>query len=358
MKYSIKLAFIFTILFAFNTFGQEAKKTPLKKNPRNLKQIAKQKKLAFLKVKVVVYKGDTLGKIITRFVRDDSVINRKTAMVDKTLKSNPQIKNWKNLVAGQTLYLYLDPKFLDIKKMAKFQKNIRKASKQIKTAMKKKSKKKAKKWSAFYMASYGNFDQENTEFAKVNFKQNSPLTLGALYSHIPEKGNYSLSFSAYFSYLLAASSNVDTGDIDVPMEIGFNGYYQKAMSGGAYSLYGGLDFEKFNTFNLEGIQEESELLFDENSLGYVTIGYTKVFNIMKRNLLFKTSLSQSVFSSRSSGYSGESDDSSYSGQKWMLFGSMMYKKDIFISTLFKYHTLSGPSTVSSLRIGLGFGYVF
>jgi hypothetical protein len=85
-----------------------------------MSEVASENKAKFVKVEVVVYKKDTLAKILRRFVKEDSIITRKEAMVDKTLKSNPQIKDWRNLEVGETVNIYLDPEFIDMEKMNKF----------------------------------------------------------------------------------------------------------------------------------------------------------------------------------------------------------------------------------------------
>lgn len=348
----MRIKYLLILLFLFSPLGFTQSKS-------GVNSLASRKGVKFVKVKVVIYEKDSLAKILRRFVREDSVITRKEAMVDKTLKSNPQIKNWRKLKAGKTVYIYLDPKFIDMKKMGKFRKAVRKVSKKIKKKIKKKvGKKSVKKWSVFYMASVGQFAQENKDIAKVEFKQNSPLTLGALYTYYPKKGKYTISTSAYFSYLLAASSNLGKDNVEVPLEIGLNSYFQYPFSKASYNLYAGFDFEKFNTFSLAGVEKESDLLFDQNQIGFLTVGYSKGFKIAKRFFLFKGSFSQSVFSSRSVGYADDADTTSYTGSKFMLFLMSKMKKDYFLSTLFKYHMLKGPSDVNVMRVGLGFGYLF
>ncbi len=322
-------------------------------------QAQSKKPMRFYKMKVVVYKKDTLAKILRRFVREDSIISKNNPMIQKTLKSNPQIKDWRNLKPGETLYVYINPKYIDMDKLKAFRKEVKQVSKKIAKKVKKKKKsKEIKKWSAFYMASMGTFSQENSDIAKVNFKQNSPLTLGLMYTHYPENKNFTIASSIYFSYLLAASSNLGKENIEVPLEIGFNSYYQHPIMQGRFNLYGGFDFEKFNTFSLEGVENENDILFDENQIGYLTIGYSQAFNLMKHGFLFKASISQSVFSSRTAGFSGDDNSQAYSGNKVMLFLLSKITDKYYVSSLFKYHTLTGPSNVSVMRIGIGAGYLF
>ena len=146
--------------------------------------------------------------------------------------------------------------------------------------------------------------------------------------------------------------------MEVPAEIGLNLYIEKPLNRASYSLYGGFDFERFNTFNLKGAAVENVLYFDQNQISFLTIGYSKAFKIKKKVFLFKTSLSQSIISSRKIGYSGDDDESSYTGNKLMFFLMNKVNKKFFISSLFKYHQLNGPSRVTSFRYGFGAGYLF
>ncbi len=352
---SMKNVLLSLILFLVSVFAFSQDNALIK----NMQDLANSDSVKFLKVKVVVYKKDTLGKILRRFVRDDSIINRKEAMVDRTLKSNPHVEDWRNLKTGSVLNIYLDPKFIDPVKMKKFRKDVKKVANKIEKKVKKEREKdKVKNWSVYYMASLGSFTQQNDEIAKVDFKQNSPLTIGTMYTYYPESKKYSIASSLYFSYLLAASSNVGAEDVDVPLEFGVNSYYQHRIKDSTYVIYGGADFERFSTFNLASVEQNDSLELDQNQMGFATVGISKAFEIGKKALLFKASISQSLFSSRTLGYSEDEDTSSYSGQKLMLFLVSTIKERFFISGLFKYHMLSGPSDVTVMRIGMGCGYFF
>lgn len=359
------LCMILTIsLFVGETsYAKSKKRKKLTKSKsslnKSIKKISKKKKLRFIKAKVIVYEGETLADILRRFVKDDAVIFRDEKMVDMTIKNNPQVENWRELKTGQVLYVYIDPKFIDAQKVAKFRKKVKKVTKKIKKKIvRRKVKNKVKKYSAFYMASTGQFQQKNSSLAEIDFKQDSPVTLGAMYTHFPKRGNYTISSSAYFSYLLAATTNTEDNNVDLPLEIGLNSYYQHPILNRSFYLYGGFDYEKFNTFNLEGVEEKNEISFDENQLLFLTAGASKTFSLFNTKLLFKGSLSHSIYSSRDSGYSGDDGSESYSGYKLMGFLMGKVNKDFFLSSLFKYHMLSGPSEVSILRIGVGCGYLF
>lgn len=342
-----------SLFFCHFSFAQKSS------SANGLSKLAQRKGVKFVKAKVIVYEGETLADILRRFVKDDSVIFKDEAMVQKTLKNNPQVKNWRNLKTGEVIKVYLDPKFLDPKKVDKFRNKVKKVAKNIRKNIKKKKKKnEVKKFSVFYMASMGDFAQKNESLAEIEFKQNSPVTLGLMHTYFPKNGDYTIATSAYFSYLLAASTNTEDDNVSLPLEIGLNAYYQYPLYGSGYYLYGGADFEKFNTFNLEGIESNNEISFDENQLLYLTAGFSKTFALFKKKFLFKGSFSHSVVSSRTSGFADETDDAAYSGYKVMGFLLGKVSKSFFLSTLLKYHVLTGPSDVNILRVGVGCGYLF
>ena len=347
------LKFLLSLLLLFCVSTQTFAQTKTKKKRRS----------KITKLKYKTKEKDSLAKIYRKFAKKNVIISKKTRMVKMTLKSkaNKKIKNWRKLPPNTTILVYMDAKYINLEKV-----------KEYKAAnYPKKEEKKAvaettgapKKFGIFYMASQGNFTQDDSTLANLEFSQNSPLTLGFMYTYYPKKpeAKYSISNSAYFSYLVATSSNLEDSTVDVPIEIGLNSYYQYALpygGGKMANVYTGLDFERFNTFNIEGVQNEQKLIFDQNMLGFLTVGYSHLFGSGKFRLLMKLSYSQSVFSSRTIGYADTEDTNAYSGNKILFFLSTKVYKDWFVSFLAKQHTLTGPSDVSSLRLGLGAGYSF
>lgn len=373
MKPRLTIVFITFLFFVQNSFGKPIAKsvkktaTPklssISKSSKMVSNISKKKGLKFIKVKVLINTGDSLGDILRRFVRDDSVIFRGERMVERTLAGNKHVKDWHNLKTGEMIYVYLDPKFIDMEKMNRFRTKIKRVTHKIekKLDLKRKnrtSQEEVKKFSIFYMTSLGQFSQKNSSLAKIDFKQNSPVTFGSMYTYFPQQGNYTIATSAYFSYLLAATTNTDESNIDLPLEVGLNAYYQLPIFQSGYYFYAGADYEKFNTFNLEGIENSGGISFDENQVFFLTGGISKTFSLFKTKFLFKGSGSYSLWSDRKSGFSDESSSKSYKGYKIMGFLLTKVSTNFFASTLLKYHVLEGPSDVTSLRIGVGVGYLF
>ncbi len=351
---SLILFSLFFTMQLINTSYAQSKSRKSKRNPTKM-----------FKIKLVTKKNDGLARMYRKFAKEDAIIRKSTKMVGLTLKDkrNAKIKNWRRMKAGQTVVLHLDPKFIEVSKVRAFLKKQRAEKRKLaKKNQKKKKENTSLNHNIYYMASQGQFKQDDTDLGTAEFSQNSPVTLGYMYTFRPEKNNYSLSMSTYFSYLVATSSNISDDAKSVPMEIGTNLYYDHPFKIGEsnHAVFTGFDYERFNTFNLEGVENRSELIFDQNSIFFFTLGYSKVLSFTSSfNLLMKLSFSQSVSSSRASGYSDETKSSEvYQGNKFLFFLATKIYGNWTMSFLVKQHTLTGPSAVSSLRIGLGTGYSF
>lgn len=112
--------------------------TSSKSNADKITKVLDKKKSQFRILKLTFKEGESLGKLISLFVKKNSIISRREPMVQKTLQRNKHIKNWRKVKAGDTIYLYLDKKFIDESKFKKFVGSI------------KKKKKKKKKIKVFY----------------------------------------------------------------------------------------------------------------------------------------------------------------------------------------------------------------
>ncbi|WP_156979691.1 hypothetical protein [Bacteriovorax sp. BAL6_X] len=309
--------------------------------------------MKFFKIKLVVKKQTSLKAIYSRLLYEEVEYSETYKMVRATKKFNPDIEDWNNLMP-QKILLYIDTSKVDINKLYK----ARKVSTTNKSDIYKKSSSSSEsvlknlKTSVFYMASFGNFDQSKNN-SKVVFKQNSSFTLGLSLSYKPNIKDVSFSSSLYYSYLDTASTNLDFGDIQVDAEIGGNFYGNYDIKNNI-TLYSGLDYERFNTFNIDELVTNSEIAFDKNSVIYFTLGIQKNFNVYRKNVLLKISYSYSMFSSSSS----SSEDYEFSGSKLMVYSAMNIYNKFFMHALFKMHNMTGPSDLVVNRFGLGVGYSF
>ena len=376
---------------------------------------------SFVKYSYKIKKGDSFVKILQKFVKPNSVINADTPMIKQIRAQNPNIKNWKKLKAGQEITVFVNPTFLDTKKVekllakgeyitfeekqkriaakkakkakalaakkAKEEKKKEEAKKKALAAKKKKEavkKKKSRKqrlaelrkrrrervrqWykarpvgfhsSAFYMASLGTFDQaSNDGNVDISINQNSFWTLGLAGLYYIKNKKHSYSSSIYLSSLEAPKSSLNDSEIDIPFEIGVNAYYQYDFYRKKYSVYGGIDYESFTSYDLGVLQSNKKIVLKNNSVFYATVGATYLFKIKKQTILSKFSISKSLVSSSSSDSSLVGTLEGYDGIKLMGYLNYKFAKRWFAHTLYKMHIFSGDDETNISRIGLGFGFI-
>lgn len=347
MKYLVLFFLLFTNIFAESLDFREI--------------LQSRKDVKYIKLLYISRPNDNLANIYKKFVKDESIISKNEEMVAKTINANPKITDWNTIPVKSKVLVYLDVDFIDLEKVEAYNKNVAELTRKLREALLKKEQEKPKtngfKGSLFYMASYGKFSQSNPALADISFLQNSPISLGLSASYYPLNPKFSYSSSLYFSYLLSAASNLGVESVTVPTEIGGNFYTEYKAENFNFSLYGGIDFERFHTFNLEGIQQERKIYFDTNDVLYLTVGLSRKLKIYKWDLFSKLSFSQSIVSSMTPGYTDAQITEAFSGNKILFYLFKRYNEKIFMHTMFKYHFMSGPSDITTLRIGVGFGYL-
>ncbi|WP_127716119.1 hypothetical protein [Halobacteriovorax sp. HLS] len=307
--------------------------------------------------------GDSFAGIFKRFVRPGSIVHAQTQMTQKTKNANPHVDNWAKLEPGTSLTLYISADLMDLKRYKKYEKKVKKKLSKIKdvkkeTLSKSKSGASGLKLSAFYMGSLGKFSQVNNIGTTINFFQNSPVSVGIASSYYPDGKLYSYAGSIYYSTLKAAVSNVGSGEIAVPAEVGANLYYEYRLKRYNLTVYGGVDYETFSTFNMGAVNNSAKLLVDENSIIYATVGVSKLLKVRSYKLFTKFSISKSISSSQTIAAGGVDTGTSYDGLKYMVYLNYKISKKFYLHSLFKMHTMSGPDELTTTRIGLGFGYIF
>lgn len=322
------------------------------------------KKYKFFKIKYISEPNDNIARIFKKFVFPDSIINRNTPMTQKTIIANPQIKNWEAVPPGSKLTLYIQAEFMDMSRYKEYVAQLKKGLQEVKKKKEEEQEtENAKglpeglKASLFYMASYGKFSQSNPQYADVTFMQNSPVTLGASFSFYPKKSDWSFAWSTYFSYLLAAGNNLDSSNVTVPPEIGATAYSEYRFKNYNFTGYFGLDYEQFSTFNMGGIQRQRKILLDQNTALYFTVGVSKLVHVFGSPFFTKLSFSKSVMTSLDPNADGIISDGAYDGFKFLWYVNKKFSQKLYLHTLFKYHSMDGPSKLSTLRLGVGFGYI-
>jgi len=204
----------------------------------------------------------------------------------------------------------------------------------------------------FYSISAGSYAEKlNGSDVAIKSSQNSPATFELMGNYTPRTSGYMYSSGLYISKLSAGLSNNST-EVNVPYEIGFNFYINRALSN--FTLYGGMDYEKFSSFYIDELSRDFALKSYEHTLTYGTLGISKLFSVWSGQFLFKGSISQSLISS----ISGAETVTALKGQKYILFLNYLYSKYFSVNVFVKQHILSGASELSITRYGLGLGYRF
>jgi len=163
---------------------------------------------------------------------------------------------------------------------------------------------------------------------------------------------------------LASVSSITNDNVTIPPEIGGNIYGEYRYEKWNSLFYIGPDFEKFSVFNLRGLQNDKKIYVDSISALYLTIGLAKSFNLLNQQLYTKLSLSKSILSTYTNNAprslidaSEFVDEGKYSGMRVLFYLSYKFTDKYYLHSLLKYHTMTGPSDLTTLRIGLGFGYI-
>lgn len=208
-----------------------------------------------------------------------------------------------------------------------------------------------------YTASAGNFQEDlTTQAGSIKSSQNSPLSLGLGSTIFLDKTNRMISTSAYWSSLRESKlsgEGVNSTKLKGKDEIGYNLYYQHLTPWSGLSLYGGLDYEQFSTFNTTAFIEGADLGMNQNKVYYGTLGAGKTFFWKDNKILVKGSLSQSIKSDTSS----SNPEDIFKGQRLLLFASFKGESRFTYHFLYKRHMLEGPTKLTINRIGVGLGFV-
>lgn len=304
-----------------------------------------------------VEEGDTFASMLRTFVKDDTVINKTTPLVEKNMRFNPKIKDWNKLIPGSLISVYIPEEMMDMDKYKSRQTVVVTKTEEVKkTIMAKISPPDGFKGSVFYMASWGNFSQ-SSQGTTVDYKQNSLVTLGLQGNYFPKNSLYSYSSSIYFSTFTAADTTLPPNTVKLPAEIGLNVYGEYLWKKPRISWHAGLDYEKFSAFNIEGITNDQRIYLDRVSVIYATAGLSHVFNFFDKPFFIKASFSKSVSSNSTSEYSGVTSDKGLDGMKALFYLNYKFTDKFFLHSMLKIHSMSGSSDLSSTRLGVGVGYI-
>ncbi len=331
--------------------------------------------------------GVSLGKILKEDISLRPGISH--AQLEKIVASikkfNPSITNWKEIPAGEKLYLEIpydavSPDSILFTKKRKIveekiiipdteEKTIIENSSPVVTDEIKETFVKEDqavtyleskiRYSMIASTSTGTFKETSPAGNKITSKQLSPITLGFAVSISDAARLWSFSSSAYFSYLksqnVPASAALTNTSISTPMEIGITAYAQRMVVPELVSVYTGVDVEKFSTLNLVELEEgrSTTLSTREHKVVYGTLGSSLYLKIKKQPINLRASYSKSLVSDVN-----VSSVKAYEGYKAIFYIQLPINEHFYLNTFYKYHNMTGESELTVTRIGLGLGYLF
>ena len=315
----------------------------------------------YIKIPYQVKSGDTFGKTLRLFVKDNLILNSKSPSIVETRKRNPQIatkEGWSTLKPGDKVDLVLEKSIVDRHKLKEYldkKRNIyvNYPAEYVETS----SEYKKFRGSIFYAASMGTFRQSSDIYPSVDFQQNSFLTLGASFSYFPKKSPWSYSFFGTSSKLKATGSNLNNENVSVPDELNLAftaGYY---VSQYETRFFGGVDYDSFSTFNLPGVEAEEKIYIDKNSVYFLTLGIAKNLQLFERSFYTRFSLSKSVMSD----YTSKVDypqDGKLDGYKCLLYSTFRLSPSFYLNASFQYNVMSSKDyDLNMYRLAFGVGYI-
>jgi hypothetical protein len=320
--------------------------------------------------------NDTFSSILKKFINENSSINARTPLVVMIRKNNPQINDWVNLHSGVEIQLSITSDFIK-QETVSFLKSqqiekIRLEAEALERVKMQEDEKKTEnkqilsktKASFFYMYSLGFRTQNQQPIGDIKYSQNSPFSLGGELNYKPFNKNYLISSSAFYTYLKSSENSLSSDIITLPPEFGANLYYEQLLKSFSFLPYVGIDFEQLSIFNFYGILTDRRIYINSISLSYLTFGISKSFLLFNENFNTKFSIAKSIISNYTKNDSIKvsltnvpNSLENYSGIRFLFSLDTKLNDKFYIHSLVKYHILSGPSTVKSLQIGIGIGYV-
>lgn len=329
--------------------------------------LAQEGSQQLFRIRYIIKPGESFADVYRQFVYDNAIVNRNTPMVQATMRRNPEVEDWENLPEGQMINLFVSPEALDQEKFQAYRQEMIERIEQVQEEIEKSESESGRQFSIYpegwrssvhFMMSQGRFTQKNEEIADLDFNQNSPFTLGADLSYYFKDTNWSVVSHIRYAHMTAASNNLDTSYVDIDPEISIGLHTQYRLQNQGLNVHFGIDYEKFSTFNLPGIQMDRLIYLDKNTVTYATLGVSRFANIFGRGIFTKLGISRSVASELTPGkYPYPSGDSNYSGQKVEFFFNGNVIGRFYLHGLLKYRWMDGPSELNTLRLGLGVGYI-
>lgn len=307
----------------------------------------------FYNFNYTVRDGEDFPSILKKFVKPTAIITKSSPTIVKTTESNPRVGDWRNLEQGSVIALYINQEDFDLEQ---FESYVLANKESFNPVMRERRVQNDYKTSVYYMASYGSFTQEKEGIANIDYYQNSPITLGLESAYQIKDTQYAVSGNVFYSKMKASIENIENKKVDIPSEYGVNVYMNYAMEKPEITLFAGLDYENFYSFNMNELKVNRSVSLDETKAAYLTLGVKKYFKVYDRELTARASLSKTI-STTSTSDSPIAEALDYDGMKINVNLDYQFTDRFYFKTQFKYHSIEGSSNLNSVKFGFGVGYV-
>lgn len=282
--------------------------------------------------------NDSFERILKLFTKKN--VKPTYPKLKKLREMNPSIKNWQKIPKSKKISLYFEKSAFNMRNYKRYKKYRQRLSKKKNIS--------PLHIGLLYSAAMTSLNQvKSSQSIDTELTQNSPLSLGFEASYKITK-KYLISSKASYSYLQDSTTD-DGEEITLDNELLFNSYLHYNFNRHKLAIYSGLEYESFNTIDLEHIANTKEVLPVNNNVFYLTLGLNKSFNLGSKVAKTDFSFSNIVTSS--------SDTSqSYKGFKAIMGLDYLINDQFEINTQLSVKQLTGSDDMNAMKVSLGLSY--
>ena len=289
---------------------------------------------------------DTIDTIADKYFGQNKLkYNNRIEEYKKDLKKwNAKIKDWSHFKTGTPLYVdFPYPPFIQ--------------NSYYTTPLSMLEEKLPLRGSETYSFSYTAFAGQFSEFAaqqEIKSSQNSPLSLGATARFLFDQYNFQANINYTFFNSAEVEGNSNSSQkVTIPAEIRFHTQFEYVIPESRWSVFTGLDYEIFGTYNTLQLTQGSNIETRKNQLGYASIGVEREIPFKRTPIGLSLSYSKSFFSK-----SSVSSSDKFEGTKISFLSRMKINEHYQVHLLYHRYDLEGATELTINRAGFGISYYF
>ncbi len=286
-------------------------------------------------------KEEDLVTILERFLIQ-KVSNEDLNKMIIITKKNNKIKNWKSIQQDEIIRIYLIPNLVDRTHYFDYR-NKKKDRGSLNVSL---------------SPSITFINQKKSNIAEIDYNKTSFANLQLEYSYIKPGTSWGLYSNAMISSITPISPNTKSRtyskeSIKMPADYSAALFLTHSPYNENMRFQGGIEYEHFTTFNLQGVLNDEMIYKDENNVFFLSLGLFKRFNYRKESFSLAANLSHSFASSISGTSPYVTKSYSFSGYRSTL--QLRYEMTDRWSLLSQLQ-YSSYNEFKSLKISLGISY--